>query len=122
MAYDIALKIYMPERVVLDKPVYRVVLPNNEMPLTVIEGRAPTLMAMDMGVIKILDDNNQTIEEYLIAGGSADIKEDTCEILTEAAFNKAELTLEQVREMNAEFPNPFYRWLVKEFEKEANIK
>jgi F0F1-type ATP synthase epsilon subunit len=79
-------------------------------------------MAMDMGAVKILDENNQTIEEYLIAGGSADIKENTCEILTESAFNKEELTLEQVREMNDEFPNPFYRWLVKEFEKNTNIK
>ena len=92
------------------------------MPLTVIQGRAPTLMALDMGAVKILDERGEATEEWLISGGSADIREDACTILTEAAFAKKELSLEKARALNEEFANPFYEWLISYFEKENGKK
>ncbi len=113
----ITFKIYMPERLVIEKNVHRVVLPNDGKTLTVIPERAPTLATLDMGVIKILDEENQTADEFFISGGIADIKEDTCTVLTESAFNRADLDLEKARALYEEFNNPFYKWLVKQFEK-----
>lgn len=118
MALDIALKIYIPEKLIFDKKVYRAVLPYEGNTLTVIKGRAPTLLPLEMGAVKILDESNKTVEEYFISGGAADIKEDSCVILTEAVFAKNELDLEKARALNDEFPNPFYQWLVGVFEKE----
>ena len=122
MTANIGLKIYMPEKLVLSQKVYRVVLPADDMPLTVIQGRAPTLMALDMGAVKILDERGEATEEWLISGGSADIREDACTILTEAAFAKKELSLEKARALNEEFANPFYEWLISYFEKENGKK
>ena len=122
MTANIDLKIYMPEKLVLCQKVYRVVLPADDMPLTVIQGRAPTLMALDMGAVKILDERGEATEEWLISGGSADIREDACTILTEAAFAKKELSLEKARALNEEFANPFYEWLISYFEKENGKK
>lgn len=116
MALDIALKIYIPEKLIIDKKVYRVVLPYKGNTLTVIKGRAPTLLPLEMGAVKILDESNKAVEEYYISGGAADIKEDTCTILTEAAFEKSSLDLAQVKALNEEFPNPFYAWLEKVYE------
>ena len=44
------------------------------------------MMALDMGAVKILDERGEATEEWLISGGSADIREDACTILTVAAF------------------------------------
>ncbi len=113
----ITFKIYMPERLVTDEKVHRVVLPNDGKTLTIIPERAPTLATLDMGIVQILDENNQTTEEFFISGGVADIKEDTCTILTESAFNSKDLDLEKARALYDEFNNPFYKWLVEWFEK-----
>lgn len=120
MAAEITLKIYMPEKLVLNTAVYRVVLPSDNKTLTVIKDRAPTLMTLDMGVLRVLDEHETTSAEWFIAGGVADIKEDTCTILTEAAFNKKELSLEKARALNEDFPNSFYQWLVEWFEREES--
>lgn len=121
MANDIELKIYMPERLVLDKKIYRVVLPTDEKTLTVIKDRAPTLLALDMGVIKILNENDEVTDEYFVADGAVDIKENTCTILTESAINRKDLSLEKARELYNEFHNPFYEWLVKVFEEKKAV-
>ena len=116
MAEDIELEIYMPEKRVVNARVYRVVLPSDGKTLTIIKDRAPTLLPLDMGIIKILDENDNVTDEYFVAGGAVDVKDNTCTILTEAAFHRDELNLEKVREMYAEFNNVFFEWLVKYFE------
>ncbi len=113
MALDIALKIYIPEKLMLDKKVYRVVLPTVGKTLTVVKDRAPTLMVVDMGLVQILDESNHAIEEYYVSGGVADIKEDTCSILTEAVINRKEVDLAKAKELYDEFANPFYEWLIE---------
>ena len=115
----ISLKIYMPERLVIEKSVHRVVLPNEGKTLTVIPERAPTLATLDMGIIQILDEANQITEEFFISGGVADIKEDTCTVLTESAFGRKDLDFEKAQTLYDEFNNPFYKWLVEWFEHET---
>ena len=118
MAQDINLTIYMPEKRVLNKKVYRVVLPTDNGTLTVIKDRAPTLLGLDMGILKILDENNEVTDEYFVADGSVDIHENTCTILTESAIQRKELNLEKARALYDEFNNPFYKWLVDFFAKD----
>lgn len=122
MGLNITLQIYMPEKRVLDKKVHRVILPCMGKTLTVIEDRAPTLLPLDIGLIKILDEENKVIDEYFVANGVVDIKENTCTILTESAINRQELSLEKARELYEEFHNFFYEWLVHFFENEEQMK
>ena len=122
MAKDVELKIYMPEKVVFDEKVFRAVLPFDNKNITVLKDRAPTLISLDMGVIQILDEEYNITEELLIANGFADILPNSCTITTEMCFYKKNLTLEAVRELNEDSPNPFYKWLVELFEKEESYK
>lgn len=117
MALDITLKIYMPEKKALEKKVYRIVLPCDGKTLTVIKDRAPTLLFLDTGVVQILNEEDQVIEEYFVANGTVDINNDTCTILTEAVINRKDLNLEKARELYEEFHNYFYEWVVHYFEK-----
>lgn len=118
MAKDIELKIYMPERQVLNQKVYRAVLPFDNKTITVLKDRAPTLIGLEIGKIQILDEENKVVDEWLVAGGAADIKNNTCTILTEIAFNKQEIDLEKAIELDKEFHNPFYKWLKELYEQE----
>ncbi|MCM1324290.1 MAG: hypothetical protein NC218_09015 [Acetobacter sp.] len=118
MALDIALKIYIPEKLALDEKVHRVVLPSDGKTLTVIKDRAPTLMVVDMGVVQILDEQDQVVEEYFVSGGAADIKKDSCTVLTEAAINRKDVDLAKARELYDEFANPFYKWLIDVLERQ----
>ncbi len=122
MAKDIELKIYMPEKLVLSDKVYRAVLPFDNKTITVLKGRAPTLIVLERGVIQILNEENNAIDEWLVSGGCADIKQDTCTILTEACFNKKELNYQKAQELNKDFPNPFYQWIEELFEKQERYK
>ena len=117
MALDINLKIYIPEKIILNQNVYRAVLAFDNKTITVMNKRAPTLVALDMGGMQILDENNDIIDEYYLSGGVADIKENSCIILTESAFRKNDLDLEKVIEMNNQFKNPFYSWLIEEYKR-----
>ena len=117
MALDINLKIYIPEKIVLNQDVYRAVLAFDDKTITVMNKRAPIIVALDMGVMQILNENDDIIDEYYLSGGIADIKENSCTILTEAAFKKSDLDLEKVTEMNNQFKNPFYSWLIDEFKR-----
>ena len=121
MALDINLKIYMPEKIVLNQDVYRAVLAYDNKTITIMKDRAPTLISLDMGMIQILDETNTPIDEYYISGGVADMKLNTCTILTESAFRKADLDLEKVIALNEEFCNPFFTWLVNIYTKESNL-
>jgi F0F1-type ATP synthase epsilon subunit len=118
MAKDIELKIYMPEKQVLDQKVYRAVLPFDDKTITVVDKRAPTLIGLDIGIIQILNEENNIVDEWFIAGGVADIKSNTCTILTEAAINRKEMDLAKIKELDAGFHNPFYKWVINFFEKE----
>ena len=118
MPKDIELKIYMPEKVVLNDFIYRAILPFDNKTITVLKDRAPTLISLDMGIIEILNEDFQVVDQWFIANGIADIKQNTCTIFTEACFNKSQLNLETAKRLNEEFSNPFYEWLVKYFEKQ----
>jgi len=122
MALDITLKIYMPEKKILEKKVYRIVLPVDGKTLTVVKDRAPTILFLDTGIVQILDEEDKVTEEYFVANGAVDINNDTCTILTEAVINRQELNLEKARALYDEFHNFFYEWLVKFFEKEEHSK
>ena len=72
MALDVNLKIYMPERLVLNQNVYRAVLAFDDKMITVMKDRAPTLVSLDMGKMQILNEDNNIIDEYYLSGGVAD--------------------------------------------------
>lgn len=113
MAEDIAFKILIPSKVIADKKIYRAVVPYGGKSLTVMKGRAPVLLALDMGVISVLDEKLDVVEEYLIANGAADITEDSCTILCEGAYNTQELDLEKALELKKEHPFPYFTWMAE---------
>lgn len=80
MDENLTLKIFTPQKNVLNRKVYRVVLPYGKVNLTLIKDRAPTSLILQAGAVQILDKNDQVQEVYFIDGGVADIADNVCNL------------------------------------------
>ena len=80
MDENLILKIFTPQKNVLNRKVYRVVLPYGKVNLTLIKDRAPTSLILQAGAVQILDKNDQVQEVYFIDGGVADIADNVCNL------------------------------------------
>ena len=95
MAENVTLKIWTPERTVMNKKVYRVVLPYSDKNLTVLENRAPTSLVINAGVLQILDENEKVKEWYFVDNGVADIADNVCQISTRHFIEHSRITADE---------------------------
>lgn len=118
MAKTIGLKIYTPEKLAFDKNVYRAVLPDGRLNLTVIEDRAPTSLILEAGVLQILDESDNTVERFFIDNGVVDIAENKCTISTLHLIKSDKITAEKAAALANEEPQAekFYQMIEKYFE------
>ena len=118
MAKTIGLKIYTPEKLAFDKNVYRAVLPDGRLNLTVIEDRAPTSLILEAGVLQILDESDNTVERFFIDTGVVDIAENECTISTLHLVKSDKITAEKAHKLIEEEPQTekFYQMIIKYFE------
>ena len=113
MAQNVTLKIYTPEKTVLDKKVYRVVLPYGNTNLTVLEERAPTSLVLHAGLLQILQEDDSIAESYFIDSGVADIADDLCQISTTHLIPIEGIKAEEARELAEQEPQntEFYSFI-----------
>jgi F0F1-type ATP synthase epsilon subunit len=118
MAKKIGLKIYTPEKLALDKEIYRVVLPDGRLNLTVIEDRAPTSLILEAGVLQILDEADNVAEQYFVDTGVVDVAENICTISTLHLIKTDKINAEKAKAMIAEEPQSakFYEMIEKYFQ------
>lgn len=84
MEKKVHLKIVLPSKVYKEEDVYRVVIPGEHGDLTVLEERAPSVLTLRSGYIKVLGESSSEENNYFIVGGVANIADNVCEVLTEA--------------------------------------
>ena len=118
MAKTIGLKIYTPEKLALDKEIYRVVLPDGRLNLTVIEDRAPTSLILESGVLQILDEADNITEQYFVDTGVVDIAQNICTISTLHLIKTDKISSSKAKEMANSEPQAikFYNMIGKYFE------
>ena len=113
MAENITLQIYTPEKTVLNKKVYRVVLPYGKINLTLIDDRAPTSLVLHPGLLEILAEDDRVVEAYFIDGGVVDAADNVCKISTRNIIKQSKITLEQALELKKQKPHDaiFYQMI-----------
>lgn len=118
MAKTISLKIYTPEKLAFDKNVYRAVLPDGRLNLTVIEDRAPTSLILEAGVLQILDESDNVVERFFIDTGVVDIAKNECTISTLHLIKTDKITAQKALELVQEEPQAkkFYQIIGEYFE------
>lgn len=114
MAAKIGLKIYTPEKLAFDKKIYRVVLPDGRLNLTVIEDRAPTSLILSAGLLQILDETDKVTEQYFIDTGVVDVAKNECTISTLHLIKSDKISKEKAEELAADEPqaDDFYKMII----------
>jgi len=73
MEKHVRLKIFTPDKVYKEQDVRRVVVPGADGDLTVLPERAPTVMVLTNGYVRVLDEHDGITDKYFIRGGIANI-------------------------------------------------
>ena len=81
-----------PERLLMSRQVGMVVVPGSEGLFGVLPRHAPLISTLIPGVIDVYEEGAVT-DRIFIAGGFAEVTEDRCTVLAEAAVPVAELDL-----------------------------
>lgn len=105
MAENITLQIYTPERTVLNKKVYRVVLPYGRTNLTLLEDRAPTSLVLHAGLLEILKEDNSVAEAYFVDGGVVDMADNLCKISVRNIIRREKITHDEALKCKEEQPH-----------------
>ncbi|MEZ6016992.1 MAG: ATP synthase F1 subunit epsilon [Planctomycetota bacterium] len=84
MSGPITLRVITPERVVLDTTVESVTFPALDGSLGVLKGHAPLVAALGVGELGFRDGAGQE-SGLFIAGGFAEVRDDTVRVVTEAS-------------------------------------
>jgi F-type H+-transporting ATPase subunit epsilon len=97
MSGPITLRVVTPERVVLDTTVNSVVFPGLDGSTGVLKGHAPLVSALGVGELSFRDESGQETGLF-VAGGFAEVRDNTVRIVTEASEPPTEIDLERATE------------------------
>ena len=99
MEKHVRLKIFTPDKVYKEQDVRRVdgspapgFRPGADGDLTVLPERAPTVMVLTNGYIRVLDEHDGITDKYFIRGGIANIADDICAISTEGVVSEDDIS------------------------------
>ena len=95
MTKKISIKLTQPDRVVKSGEAIAVIIPAKEGNLTVISGRAPSMVLLSCGLVQLLDSNYIPIERYFVKGGYADVANDLCILSSELVINRSSITIDE---------------------------
>lgn len=94
----------------------KVVLPAINGKITILPERAPIMVALDNGIIEILNDKNEIVERWFIKGGIADIAKNRCAVSSEKviAYNYYNKETATKKRDEAHYPEDakFYQFII----------
>jgi len=92
MAATTLFELVSPERLFFSQPVDMVVVPGTEGDFAAMPGHMPRIATVRPGVIVIFEDGKPK-ERIFVAGGFAEMTEETCTVLAEEAELVSDLSL-----------------------------
>ncbi len=97
MAKGIKLKIHLPDTIFRDVLVEKVQIPSKNGVLTLLSERAPGVFMLDIGLIKILDEKNATVEAFFVKSGVVEFAQATCKVMVEHIMEYASMTIAEAK-------------------------
>ena len=96
MAEQLTLRIITPERTVVDTPASSVRVPATDGSMGIFPRHAAMVAALDAGELIFKQDGEET--RLFVAGGFADVRDNTLRILTPAGEKPEEIDVERAQE------------------------
>lgn len=94
MEKGIKLQLSQPDKTVIAGEYPAVILPAQVSNLTVIPGRAPSLVLLAPGMLQLLDNTSKVIAIYFLKNGVASVADDVCRVSSEHIIAKKDIALE----------------------------
>ena len=86
MEKNVRLKIILPDRVYKEQDARRVIIPGLEGDMTILPERAPAVVTLANGYVRVLDGQDNVTDKYFIIGGLANIADDVCTVSSGAVI------------------------------------
>lgn len=83
MAKDVELTIVLPAKTYLQERVGSVIIPAVRADIDILPDRAPSVFALDFGLLQLLNENGSIKNKYFIQSGMAEVVDNKCKIMTQ---------------------------------------
>ena len=102
MANEVNVSIILPARIYLQEKVSSVILPAIRADVDILPDRAPSIFALDFGLVKLLNQNGTLKDSYFIQPGMAEIADNECRIMTQGVISAKEVSAHDAKKKLAE--------------------
>ncbi|MGH1393055.1 MAG: ATP synthase F1 subunit epsilon [Trichormus sp.] len=93
----LTVRVISPDKTVWDAEADEVILPSTTGQLGILSGHAPLLSALDIGVMRVRANKNQSWQAIALLGGFAEVEENEVTILVNGAERGDSIDLEAAR-------------------------
>ncbi len=116
MTEKVKLILAKPDKIVKSGNYFGIILPGYPDNLTVIDGRAPSMVRLEPGIVQLLNEAGVAEEKIYIGGGVAQIVDNVCTVSVEKALSAKEISLQEasnrLQEIKGEENTLFYQIIV----------
>lgn len=102
MVKEVNVSIILPARIYLEDKVASVILPAIRADVDILPDRAPSIYALDFGLVKLYNQNGTMKDSYFIQPGMAEIVDNECKIMTQGVISAKEITPHDAKKKLAE--------------------
>lgn len=95
MAEKVKLVLARPDKTIKSGMYAGIVLPGCPNNLTVIAGRAPSIVRLEPGIVQLLNEAGKAEEKFFVGSGVAQIVDNVCVISAEKALARKDVTQEE---------------------------
>ncbi|AUS99176.1 F0F1 ATP synthase subunit epsilon [Nostoc sp. CENA543] len=93
----LTVRVISPDKTVWDAEADEVILPSTTGQLGILSGHAPLLSALDIGVMRVRTNKNQSWQAIALLGGFAEVEDNEVTILVNGAERGDSIDLEAAR-------------------------
>ena len=102
MVKEVNVSIILPARTYLQESVASVIIPAIRADVDILPDRAPSVFALDFGLVKLLNQNGTLKDSYFIQPGIAEIVNNECKIMTQGVISAKEVSAYDAKKKLAE--------------------
>ena len=86
------LSVILPSRVYLEEKVSSVIIPAVRADIDILPDRAPSVFALDFGLLQILNERGGVKNSYFVHSGMAEVAGNECKVMVQGIAPSAEMT------------------------------
>lgn len=110
MANKVKLTIEMPSAVMPEMEAEGVMIPAIDGDITILSERAPSVFALDYGIVQLLDANMKPFAKYYISSGVADVAQGVVKLMTGCVLKADDISKAEAEEKAKD--DVFYQMIV----------